>query len=178
VALTGQSPPALVLRKPARRRGNVRESLVTVRRQTELDASVERVWQAMLQPSTMLYVLKGIFSFPALNGRIDPIREGESGTGWTLLFHTLPFARWTIKVVRVDDSAHTIVTHEHGGIVRRWNHTLHVQELDAARSRYHDTVEVDAGPLTRPVAAFVGFIFSYRQHRLRRLAHRHLASSR
>jgi len=52
-----------------------------VRRETELGASRERVWQAMLQPSTMLYVLNGVFSFPALKGRIDPIAEGEVGTG-------------------------------------------------------------------------------------------------
>jgi ligand-binding SRPBCC domain-containing protein len=148
----------------------MRDQRVTIHRQTDLDAPAERVWQAILQPNTMLYVLKGLFSFPALNGRIDPISQGEVGSGWTLLFHVIPFTRWTIKVVRVDPDAKVIVTNEHGGMIRCWNHTLHVEERDTTHSRYTDSIEVDAGPLTRIIAACVGFIFSYRQHRLRRLA--------
>jgi hypothetical protein len=153
----------------------VRDVLVTVRRETDLDAPAAPVWQAILQPATMLYVLKGLFSFPALVGRIDPISEGEVGRGWTLLFHVVPFARWTIKVVRVDPDHKTIVTNEHGGMIRVWNHTLHVDELAPGRSRYTDSIELDAGPLTPVVAAGVGLIFSYRQRRLRRLARNHLA---
>jgi hypothetical protein len=51
---------------------------------------------------------------------------------------------------------------------------LHVEELDAGRSRYTDSIDVDAGPLTAVVAPCVGFIFSYRHRRLRRLARNHL----
>lgn len=149
---------------------------VVLQRQTELAASPERVWQAMLQPSTMLYVLKGVFGFPALGGRIDAIVEGEAGTGWALMFHVIPFAKWTINVVRVDPATRTIVTNEHGGIIRCWNHTLHVEGLDAVRSRYTDSIEVDAGPLTPVVAASVRLIVSYRQRRLRRLARTHLGA--
>jgi hypothetical protein len=152
----------------------VRDALETVRRETGLDAPAARVWQAILQPATMLYVLKGLFSFPALAGRIDPISEGEVGRGWTLLFHVVPFARWTIEVVRVDPDHKTIITNEHGGMIRVWNHTLHVEELGPDRSCYTDSIDVDAGPLTAVVAPCVGFIFSYRQRRLRHLARNHL----
>lgn len=152
--------------------------VATIRRETELDAPAERVWQAMLQPSTMLYVLKGLFSFPALDGRIDPIVEGEGGTGWTLLFHVIPFARWTITVLTVDAATHTISTEERGGIMRRWDHTLHVEALDDHRSLYRDTIVIDAGLFTRVAAPVVGSIFAYRQRRLRLLARRHLARRR
>ena len=131
----------------------------------------------MLQPSTMLYVLKGLFSFPALSGRRDPITEGESGTGWTLLFHVIPFARWTISIVRVDPGSRTIVTNEHGGVIRLWNHTLHVEAIDANHSRYSDTLEVDAAALTSVAAAIVNLIFAYRQRRLRHLARAQLADA-
>lgn len=149
---------------------------VIVRRQTDLNAPAERVWDAMLQPATMLYVLKGLFSFPALNGRRTPVIEGETGAGWALLFHLIPFAKWTINVVRVDPATRTIRTNEHGGIIRCWNHTLHAEALDATLTRYTDTIEVGAGALTTIVARCVGFIFSYRQRRLRRLARERLAS--
>jgi hypothetical protein len=154
----------------------VGSGLVRVHREVELPASAPRVWQAMLQPSTMLYVLTGLFSFPTLSGRIDPITEGESGTGWTLLFHVIPFARWTIKVVRVDPESRTIVTTEHGGVIRTWNHTLHVEAVDANRSRYSDTIEVDGAAPSRITAAIVNLIFGYRQRRLRHLARAHLAA--
>jgi hypothetical protein len=150
---------------------------VTIRRQTDLDAPAARVWQAMLQTGTMLYVVKGLFRFPALEGRIDPITQGESGRGWALMFHVFPFARWTIKVVRVDPDARTITTNEYGGMIRCWNHTLHVEELDAGRSCYTDSIDVDAGPLTPVVAPCVGLIFSYRQRRFRRLARKHLVAT-
>jgi hypothetical protein len=158
-------------------KGPVRDQRAIVRRKTELSAPAARVWQAMLQPSTMLYVLKGLFSFPALKGRIDPITERETGSGWTLLFHAIPFAKWTILVVRVDPDTRTIVTNEHGGIIGCWNHTLHVEDLDATHSCYTDSIEVGAGALTGVIATAVGLIFSYRQRRLRRLVRRHLAPS-
>jgi ligand-binding SRPBCC domain-containing protein len=150
---------------------------VRVHREVELDASATRVWQAMLQPSTMLYVLRGLFSFPALSGRIDPVTEGESGTGWTLLFHVIPFARWTIKIVRVDPESRTIATKEHGGVIRTWNHTLHVEAVDTNRSRYSDTIEVNAPGPTRITATIVNLMFAYRQRRLRHLARAHLAAA-
>jgi hypothetical protein len=149
-----------------------------VTRETILEAPADRVWQAMLQPATMLYVLKGLFSFPALSGRIDPITAGETGAGWTLLLHVIPFARWTIHVVSVDPLMCTIATREGGGLIRRWDHTLHVERLDADRSRYTDAIVVEAGWLTPGVASTVGLIFSYRQWRLRRLARRHLRTPR
>lgn len=154
----------------------MRDPRVIVRRQTDLSAPVERVWEAILQPATMLYVLNGLFSFPALEGRVDPILEGETGAGWTLLFHVVPFAKWTISVVQVDPATRTVRTHEHGGMIRCWNHTLHAEALDATHTRYTDTIEVGAGALTNLVAVCVGFIFSYRQRRLRHLAREHLAA--
>ena len=80
----------------------MRDTRVVVRRETERPAPAERVWQAMLLPRTMLYVRKGRVQLPgALDGRIDAVVEGETGTGWVLLFHVVPLAKWTINVVRV-----------------------------------------------------------------------------
>jgi hypothetical protein len=148
-----------------------------VRRETMLAAPADRVWEGICQPATMLYVLKGVFGFPSLAGRVDPIQEGERGRGWIMLFHVIPFARWTIEVAKVDPAARTIATREGGGVIRRWDHTLHVEPSPQEGCRYVDVIDVEAGPFTPAAAAIVNLIFRYRQRRLRKLARSYLAAT-
>lgn len=87
----------------------------TVHVETMLPTSAERVWSAMLSPATFLYVCKGLFGFPALAGRTEALRLGESGTGWLFAFHVIPAYRHTINVVEVDEAAGTIRTRSMAG---------------------------------------------------------------
>ncbi|WP_336082337.1 hypothetical protein [Nocardia sp. SSK8] len=146
----------------------------TVRLRTELPTSADRVWRAMLAPATFLYVCRGLFGIPMLAGRVDPLREGESGTAWLWAFHILPAYRHTIEVLEVDEPTGTIRTHEHGGLLKSWNHTLHVEPLTDHTCRYTDTIDIDAGPATPLVAIVATGIFRYRHRRWHRLVHRHL----
>lgn len=148
----------------------------TIEVSTELDADADRVWAAMQHPTTFLYVCCGLLGVPALAGRSEPFREGESGTGWLFLFHVLPLSRHTMELASLDDSTRTMRSREHGGVLRAWNHTLHVEPLGGGRSRYSDVVEIDAGPLTGVVAWLAVRIYRYRQRRWRRLARRWLQS--
>ena len=99
----------------------------TIHLATTLPTSADRVWRAMQSPVTFLYVCKGLFAVPALSGRAEPLRAGERGTGWLFAFHVVPAYRHTIEVIDVDEHTHTIRTHEHGGVLRAWNHTLKVE---------------------------------------------------
>ena len=146
----------------------------TIHLQTTLPTSVDRVWRAMQSPVTFLYVCKGLFGVPALAGRSEPLHAGECGTGWLFAFHVMPAYRHTIEVIDVDEAQRTIRTHEHGGVLRAWNHTLRVEPVDAQTCRYSDTVEIDAGRLTAFVGAIAVGIFRYRQRRWRKLVGRHL----
>jgi len=146
----------------------------TIHLQTTLPTSADRVWRAMQSPVTFLYVCKGLFGMPALAGRAEPLRAGERGTGWLIAFHVIPAYRHTIEVIEVDNTAQTVRTHEHGGVLRAWNHTLRVEPVDAQTCRYSDTVEIDAGPLTAVVAALAVGIFRYRQRRWHKLVRLHL----
>lgn len=148
----------------------------TVHVETILPTSADRVWSAMLSPATFLYVCKGLFGFPALAGRTEALRQGESGTGWLMALHVVPAYRHTIEVVEVDESTGTIRTHERGGALRAWNHTLHVEPLGANLCRYSDTVDIDAGVLTGVVVALANSIYRYRQRRWRKLVRRHLTT--
>jgi Polyketide cyclase / dehydrase and lipid transport len=147
----------------------------TVRIETDLDAPADRVWAAMLQPATFLHVCRGLVRVPSLEGRIDPLREGEAGTAWLWAFGLVPAYRHTIEVRRVDPAGRTIATHEHGGVLRAWDHTLRVEPAGADRARYSDTVAIDAGALTPLVARLARGIYRYRQRRWRALARNHLA---
>jgi hypothetical protein len=146
----------------------------TIHLTTILPTGAERVWGAMQSPATFLYVCRGLFGVPALNGRSEPLRAGERGTAWLLAFHLIPVYRHTIEVIEVDDDNRTIRTHEHGGIITAWNHTLHVQPIDEGACRYSDTVAIDAGRATAAVARLAVGIYRYRQRRWHKLVRRHL----
>ena len=146
----------------------------TIHLETELPTSTEKVWQAICHPASFTYVTRGLIGVPALAGRTEPFREGETGTGWLLLFHLIPLHRHTIYLACLDHAATTLRSREHGGILRAWNHQLRVQHAGHNSCRYRDTIEIDAGPLTAAVAAVAKKIFRYRQRRWHRLVRNHL----
>jgi hypothetical protein len=139
-----------------------------------LPATADLVWPAMLSPVTFLYVCKGLFGFPALAGRSEPLRPGERGTGWLVAFHLIPAYRHTIEIVEVDEATRTVRTREHGGLLKSWNHTLHVEAVDENSCRYSDTVDIDAGPATALVAKVATGLFRYRQRRWQKLVRKHM----
>jgi hypothetical protein len=146
----------------------------TIHVETELPTDADRIWSAMQHPASFLYVTRGLFGMPALTGRTDPVRAGESGTGWLFAFHFIPAYRHTIEIAEVDDNTRTIRSHEHGGVLTRWDHVLHVEPVEVHRCRYSDTVTIDAGPLTPVVALIAVGIYRYRQRRWHRLVRKHL----
>lgn len=146
----------------------------TIRVETELPTTAEAVWRAMRHPASFLYVTRGMLGVPALVGRTDPLREGECGSGWILLWHVIPLWRHTIQVNAIDESSRTIRTAEHGGVVKVWKHDLHVEPAGEQRCRYSDTIEIAAGRFTRVVASLARLFYRYRQRRWRRLVRRHL----
>jgi len=127
------------------------------------------VWDAIQQPGTFRYVTRGVLGFPALRGREAAVEQGESVTGWLLLFHVLPLHRHTIRIVRLDPEDRTMETEEGGGVLHRWHHRLRAEPLPDGTTRYSDTVDIDAGRLTGVVATTSTWLYRYRQRRWQRL---------
>ncbi|MCV7356129.1 hypothetical protein [Mycolicibacterium fluoranthenivorans] len=144
--------------------------------ETILPTDADEVWRAMHYPVTFLYVCRGLFGMPALAGRSAPLRVGERGSGWLFVFHLFPAYRHTLEILGADEATRTITTHEYGGVLKAWNHTLHVEPLSENRCRYSDTVDIDAGALTPVMVRVARGLFAYRQWRWRRLVARHLTS--
>lgn len=87
----------------------------------------------------------------------------------------MPLHRHHATLVLIDHDELTLKSHEYGGVVQRWDHTLRVERVTDDRSRYHDIVEIEAGRLTPLVAWFAQFLYRYRHRRWRKLVSKHLA---
>ena len=147
----------------------------TVHRSVVLEAADAAVWAAVQSPATLCHVAAPLLRFPGLAGRTAAWCEGERVVTWLLLGGVLPVSRHHLEVRSIDPERRTIDTHEWGGLVRTWDHTIHIEPMDARRCRYTDRIDIDAGRLTPLVARFAEVFYRHRQRRWRRLARRHLA---
>jgi hypothetical protein len=142
---------------------------------TVLDAQASQAWEAVRSPALLCHVAAPVLRFPGLAGRTQPWREGEHVTTWLMLFGLLPVSYHHLQVREIDGEAMRIVTHEWGGAVRRWDHSIWIEPLSGGRCRYTDRIDIDAGGLTPAVAGFARLFYRHRQRRWRRLARRHLS---
>jgi uncharacterized protein YndB with AHSA1/START domain len=143
----------------------------TIRLITDLDASADRVWEAVTTPAAFRLVTRGLISMPGLRHRNDPWREGETVSSWLLLFGIVPFSRHHLTFVEIDERRRLLRSKEHGGLVRRWEHDITVTPLSAGRCRYEDRVTIGAGRLTGVISAWALVFYKLRQRRWRELAH-------
>jgi hypothetical protein len=147
-----------------------RMDTLTVTRTTLLDAPAAAVWSAVCTPSAFRTVTRGLLRFPVIEARTGEWEQGEQVVGWTWLFGVLPFNRHHLTVARIDHDRMTLISDEHGGLVRSWVHDIVVEPIDADRCRYTDRVVIDAGWATLPVTAFAWLFYRVRQRRWRQLA--------
>jgi hypothetical protein len=142
----------------------------TISISTELDAPADVVWRAVKTPHAFVHVAKGMLRYPAAERAHAPWKVGDRLDGWTFLFGVVPFSVHHLEVASIDDERRVLVSHEHGGLVRTWHHTLVVTEVDDASCRYEDRIDIDAGIFTPVVASYASIFYRYRQRRWRRLA--------
>jgi hypothetical protein len=141
-----------------------------VKAATFLNTSADRAWQAVKRSDTFLYITRGLAGFAGVPQIPGEWRQGEAARVRVLLFHLVPTWTQELRIVRVDDQRREIFTNEKGGMIRVWNHRMHVQPVSPTRCRYSDEVEIDAGLWTPLVWFWASLFFSYRQMRWRKLA--------
>jgi hypothetical protein len=132
--------------------------------ETVLPLSADRAAALARRAATFEYVVWPVLRFRGLPATLA---EGERASARLWLFLCVPGWRHHIRIVGLDRLE--IRTHEHGGPVRTWNHTLRFEPRSRSSCRYTDIIAIDAGALTPLVAALTRAFFGYRQARWRRL---------
>ena len=102
----------------------------------------------------------------------ETLEEGESITMTLTALRLIPANSHTIKLIEVNDATRTARTNEHGGVLKRWNHAIHVEPLTDSTCRYYDSIEIDAGRLTSAAYAVANALFAHRQRRWHKLVAR------
>ena len=137
---------------------------------TELATSPERAWETVKKVETLQYVTRGLLGFRPLGEVRETIAEGDVIRVRLFFFHVIPAWTHEIRIASVDDEARRIVTMEHGGAVRKWNHVIRIEPAPAGRTRYTDSIDIDAGMLSPLIRGYARLFYRYRQLRWRKLA--------
>jgi hypothetical protein len=150
-----------------------------VRLETVLDCPVEGAWEAVQTSALLREVAAPLVRFRGVAGEPLPERwqDGATVRLRSYLAGVVPLGVRTLEFRAVDGAARRIQTHERDPLVRRWDHRIELLEDGPHRTRYRDTVEIDAGVLTPLVWAFAQWFYRHRQRRWRAVARRLAAPS-
>ena len=138
---------------------------------TKFACSDDELWQKIIEPKSLQYVASPILSFvpeqeDALSG------EWQVGKPYPLKLYFLkfiPLGRHTIKLVKIDKEANTIVSQENGHLAKVWNHTITFREDEPGVLSYTDEIEIRAGFLTPGIWLFAQIFYRHRQRRWKTL---------
>ena len=138
--------------------------------QTHLDASAEAVWAAVKRPATLLHITRGFLGFSGADRMPPEWREDTVFPTRFWFFHVLP-AWWqhTLSVKQMDEAQRVIASHEYGGMIRVWDHTIRVSPAPSG-CEYSDEIKIHAGLFTALIWLYANIFYRYRQARWRRLA--------
>jgi hypothetical protein len=134
----------------------------------EVSLPAEELWRLARRTATQLYLSGGVFRYA---GTLPAIREQRyEGENRVLLFGSIPAWKHWQRFECVDDRDLHMLVRERGGPYRVWNHEMRVEAIGRRRSRFLDSIEVEAGPLTPVVWAGAAILCHSRMRRLRELA--------
>ncbi|MEM0927702.1 MAG: hypothetical protein AAGI89_00270 [Pseudomonadota bacterium] len=94
-----------------------------------------------------------------------PDRNAAVGDRFVFPLKVLGIAlgQWSIEVITADDDARVLASREHGGPLKRWNHTLTVIPDGEHACTYRDEIDVDAGALTPLFSSYARSLYTARQ---------------
>lgn len=141
-----------------------------ITRSTILPAPAAEVWDRVQRSATLAHVSRPLLVFDPVDGPLPEVWSEGTYPVRMRLYGILPLGRQNI-VIRHEPSEPgrwRIRDAGHGPLARRWDHLITIEAV-GDRTRYTDRVEIDAGWLTLPVAAFAWLFYGHRQRRWRRL---------
>ena len=138
---------------------------------TILNVQASTAWQIVKQSSTLVYVTKGMLGFQGAESFPIEWQAGDTINTRLLVLSLLPAWRHRIRFVQVKDN--TLITEESGGLIKQWDHLIHITPIAKNKSQYTDIVDIKAGVFTPFIFLFAHLFYRYRQHRWKRLIRRY-----
>ncbi|WP_371170671.1 SRPBCC family protein [Aliiroseovarius sp. 2305UL8-7] len=127
----------------------------------------KRVWQLVTDFEALEMVMQGLIAFKELpKGRIY---EGQHLDVEVSLFGKLPWQPYSMTVVVCDDERMNFQSSEVGAGVKTWRHSLTVTDTETGGSCLTETIEIDAGLLTRPFLMWARYLYNARHQPRERL---------
>jgi hypothetical protein len=140
---------------------------------TDLDCSMDDAITHAVTTRLLNFVAYPLIQFTPLEPHIWP-QTWVEGTYWVgvRVFGFVPFGKQAI-VISYPDLATGFLLRDngHSALVKVWDHTISISTA-SGRTRYRDTVTIDAGLFTLPVWLFAQVLYRHRQRRWRLLAKR------
>ena len=125
--------------------------------------TADRLFEVATDWDCLRESVKGLIEYRDLPDA--PIRQDQVIRTAFSLFGLLPWQDWTMEVREFDEEKRRVVSHEFGGAVKAWDHTLTVAPTDDG-ARLVDLIFIEAGALTPVYAAWGRFMYG-RRHRPR-----------
>lgn len=138
---------------------------------TRIKTSEERMWEELQKASSLVRVASPILKFKPKTGDAFP-KKWAPGTEYRFrlwLFGVIPMGSHHIKIVKLDKEKRTLISNEHGGLARTWNHLIQFESIDEDAIQYMDKIEIQAGLLTFPIWLFAHFFYRHRQRKWKKL---------
>ena len=134
-------------------------------------ASAGEMWEELQKVSTLMYVAYPLLVFKPRDGGSLPERwdVGKEYSLMLFLFGRIPLGPHFITIFRIDHESMEILSKEHGGAARTWNHFMKIEARGSDELVYQDEIEIRAGVLTIFVWAFAQIFYRHRHRRWRSL---------
>lgn len=136
-----------------------------------LPCSVATLAPELAKPMLLNWVSWPMLHFVAVDPSALPERFGAGRYQTRLVLGgVLSIGEHTLDLQMAPADGPGLVWHDagHSDLIRVWDHKIRLEDY-FGMTRYTDEVEILAGPLTVPAAAFAYSFYTHRQRRLNRL---------
>ena len=135
------------------------------------DCPPDRVWAELQSPSLLIEVMQPLARVRPVEPAVFPERweEGKTVYCYCWILGIIPIGRRRLHLERIDGNKMEIQSRESDPVVKRWDHLIKVEPAEGARTRYSDSIEIDAGILTPFVWLWAKGFYLHRQRRWRKI---------
>lgn len=136
-----------------------------------LKSSSEKIWNKILNIETLTHICKPMATFKPLSKKQNLKWETDKEYIFKLfIYGFIPFGNHKIVLEKLDRNDKVIVSKEHNGIVKIWNHKITMENEENNTIKYTDEVEIYAGAFTLFVAAWGRLFYKHRQKKWQKIA--------